>query len=182
MVAAREQVAVKQTEPSRLIRLYLGETNLINKTASGDREHGLNLKQFWKICFITFSWSVSCSNQKPIHPSIHPSLSKALPLATAPPRAANPVAETPSPSLFSLSKAQQWLRDCNVVRAIQEAMGPTHWRSSGEQQRGRWGQGVCMESAVARGCSSPLSPLTMGLTDGCESKWLCWSVCLSPLR
>lgn len=39
-----------------------------------------------------------------------------------------------------------------------------------------------MRPVVVRGCSPPLFSLTMAHTNGCKSKWLCWSVWLSPLR
>ena len=61
---------------------------------------------------------------------IHPSPSETLPLATELHRA-QPIGSRRAfpllPLSLSLSKAQRWLRDCSVMKGIQEASGGQTW-------------------------------------------------------
>lgn len=127
---------------------------------------------------------------------IHPSRSETLPLATELHRAQPIGSHRASLSLsLSLSKAQRWLRDCSVMKGIQEASGGQTWSNKPVLL---WpaaartpGMRVCIKREKKKVLREPggarlqapfVFTLTMGHTNGCKSKWLCWSSVPEPTQ
>lgn len=120
------------------------------------------------------------------HYHIYPSLSEPLPLATAPPRVANPVTK-----IFFLFQRQSW-SGCGSMKGIQMKYRAQRYmrcesiillllntdRAGTENLHER--VKYCM-SLIARDFGPHLFSPTVDCRNVCWSKWLCWSI-LQPTR